>query len=61
MGYVKQRRVRSKDETRLLRWSLKQQRMGPLPRRKDLDKLFREAERELGRNAGRLGGGGVNR
>ena len=55
MGYVKQRRVRSKDETRLLRWRLKQQRMGPLPRKKDLDMLLCEAERELGRNAGRLG------
>ena len=55
MGFVKQRRVRSKDETRLLRWRLKQQRMGPPPRRKDMDKLLREAERELGRNAGRLG------
>lgn len=55
MGYVKQRRVRSKDETRLLRWRLKQQRMGPLPRRKEMDKLRREAERDLRRNARQLG------
>lgn len=59
--YVKQRRgkarrrtVRSRDELRLLRWRLKQDRMPPLPRRKDLERLAAEAERDLRRNAGLL-------
>ncbi len=55
MGYVKQRQVRSKDEIRFFRWRLWQQRMGPLPGRKDMDKLRREAERDLRRNARQLG------
>lgn len=55
MGYIRQRRVRSEAETRLLRWRLKQQRMPSLPRRKDLAELEREAERELRVNARRLG------
>ena len=57
MGYVKQRRVRSQAENRLLRWRLKQGRMGPLPRRRDLDRLTKQAESDLRRNAGRWGEG----
>lgn len=55
MGYVRQRRVKSKAELRLLRFKLKQQRMEPLPRKKDIEKLLLESERELRANARRLG------
>jgi hypothetical protein len=55
MGYIRQRTVCSKAETRLLRWRLKQQRMSPLPRKKDLEELRQEAEREVRANAQRLG------
>ena len=55
MGYVRQRRVPSKDSLRLLRFKLKKRRMGPLPRRKDLEQLAKEAEQQLRQNARLLG------
>ena len=55
MGYVRQRRVHSEAETRLLRWRLKQKRMPRLPRRSDLEQLLVEAEKQLQANARRLG------
>ena len=55
MGYVRQRKFRSKAELRLLRFKLKKRRMDPLPRKKDIEKLLQQSERELQRNARRLG------
>ena len=50
-GKVRQRRVPSKAALGLMRFRLKQQRMEPLPRRKDLEQLAKEAEQQLRRNA----------
>ena len=55
MGYIRQRKVRSDVEVRLLRWRLKQQRMEGLPKRRELAKLEEQAEREMARVRRELG------